>query len=112
MTEPPRPDPDKLLASIQRTEAKKRRGRLKIFFGMSPGVGKTYAMLESARRLQAQGLDVVVGLVETHGRAETAALLEGLAVVPRKKLSYKGVTLEEMDIDGILQRRQIGRAPV
>ncbi len=105
MTEPQRPDPDKLLASLQRAEAKRQRGRLKIFFGMCPGVGKTYAMLESARRLVAQREDVVVGLVETHGRTETAALLEGLTIAPRKKIPYRGVTLEEMDLDWILQRR-------
>jgi two-component system sensor histidine kinase KdpD len=105
MTEPQRLDPDKLLASIQRAEAKQRRGRLKIFFGMSPGVGKTYAMLENAQQLQAQGVDVLVGLVETHGRTETEALLAGLTIAPRKKIAYRGVTLVEMDLDWILQRR-------
>ncbi len=105
MTEPQRPNPDALLATIQREEQAAKRGRLKIFFGMCPGVGKTYAMLESARRLQAQGVDIVIGLVETHGRAETAALLEGLTVAPRKKIAYKGTTLEEMDLDWVLQRR-------
>jgi len=78
MPDAPRPDPDALLASIRRSEAKDSRGRLKVFFGMAPGVGKTYAMLEAARKAHAEGMDVVVALVETHGRAETQRLLEGL----------------------------------
>jgi two-component system sensor histidine kinase KdpD len=100
-----RPNPDELLATVQRGEAKARRGRLKIFFGMCPGVGKTYAMLEVARQRQAEGIEVVVGIVETHGRAETAALLEGMAVVPRAQVEYRGTTLEELDLDGILAWR-------
>ncbi len=82
-----------------------RRGKLKIFFGASPGVGKTYAMLNEARRLRAQGLDVVVGVVETHGRSETAALLEGLDVLPRKAVEHRGGTLQEFDLDAALKRR-------
>jgi two-component system sensor histidine kinase KdpD len=73
-----RPDPDALLAELEAAEVRARRGRLKIFFGASPGVGKTYAMLSAARMLAGQGVDVVVGVVETHGRAETVALTQGL----------------------------------
>ena len=78
MSERPRPDPDALLAKVQREEAKAKRGKLKIFFGATAGVGKTYAMLQEARQLKARGVDVVVGYVEPHGSAETEALLEGL----------------------------------
>jgi two-component system, OmpR family, sensor histidine kinase KdpD len=105
MTEPSRPNPDALLAEIQREEESAKRGQLKIFFGMSPGVGKTYAMLEAARVQKAEGVDIMIGIVETHGRVETEALLAGLAVIPRKKIDYRGVTLQEMDIDAILARR-------
>jgi two-component system, OmpR family, sensor histidine kinase KdpD len=97
-----RPNPDALLASIQSEEARLKRGRLKIFFGMAPGVGKTYAMLQAAQREQNQGVDVVVGLIETHGRAETADMLEGIPEAPRRKIDYRGTTLEEMDLDGIV----------
>src|SRR5882724_9823345 len=105
MTEHQRPNPDALLAEIQREEESAKRGQLKIFFGMSPGVGKTYAMLEAARVQKAEGVDVMVGVVETHGRAETEALLAGLLIIPRKKIEYRGVVLQEMDIDAILARR-------
>ena len=105
MTEPQRPDPDALLAEIQREEQAAKRGQLKVFFGMCPGVGKTYAMLEAARGRKAEGVDVATGVVETHGRAETEALLMGLPVIPRQKIEYRGVTLQEMDIDAILARR-------
>jgi two-component system sensor histidine kinase KdpD len=105
MTEPSRPNPDALLAEIQREEQSAKRGQLKIFFGMSPGVGKTYAMLEAARVQNLEGVDVMIGVVETHGRVETEALLEGLPIIPRKKIEYRGVTLQEMDIDAILERR-------
>ena len=98
----PRPNPDALLASIQSEEARLKRGRLKIFFGMAPGVGKTYAMLEAAQREQKQGVDVVVGLVETHGRIETAKMLEGIPAAPRRKIEYRNTSLEEMDLDGIV----------
>ena len=80
-------------------------GRLKVFLGMAPGVGKTYAMLQEARELKAKGVDVVVGLVETHGRKETAALLQGLEVLPRKPVVYKGITLLELDLEALLRRR-------
>ena len=105
MTEPSRPNPDALLAEIQREEQSAKRGQLKIYFGMSPGVGKTYAMLEGARARKTEGVDVAIGVVETHGRVETEALLAGLAIIPRKKIEYRGVTLQEMDIDAILARR-------
>ncbi len=100
-----RPDPDALLASIQKEEERRRRGKLKIFFGMAAGVGKTYAMLEEARRLQADGMDIVVGYIETHGRRETERLLEGLKIVPRQQIEYRGAWLEEMDVDGVLARQ-------
>src|SRR6185295_19422565 len=89
-----RPDPDNLLAAMQKVEDRQHRGRLKIFFGMAAGVGKTFAMLENARQRQAEGVDVVVGYVETHKRPETNALLEGLEIIPRQKLEYRGTTLE------------------
>jgi two-component system sensor histidine kinase KdpD len=100
-----RPDPDALLARVAAEEARERRGRLKVFLGAAPGVGKTFAMLNAARELGAQGVDVVVGIVETHGRRETEALLEGLEALPRQRLDYKGRTLEELDLDGLLRRR-------
>jgi two-component system sensor histidine kinase KdpD len=93
------------LAAIQKEDARVKRGKLKVFFGMAPGVGKTYAMLEAARRELAAGRDVVIGLVETHGRKETDALTEGLPVIPRLTLEYRGVTLTEMDLDAVLARR-------
>src|SRR6476620_1004945 len=102
MTEAERPDPDALLAQMKRAEAKSTRGKLKIFFGMSPGVGKTYAMLLAAREKQAEGREVVVGIVETHGRRETEALLEGMPIMPRSQVEYRGTTLTEMDLDAIL----------
>jgi two-component system sensor histidine kinase KdpD len=100
-----RPDPDALLAKVQRDEAKAKRGKLKIFFGATAGVGKTYAMLEVARRLKAQGLDVVVGYVEPHGRAETEALVEGLERLPYLSVQYRGATLRDFDLDAALARR-------
>src|ERR1041385_2970323 len=102
MSEAERPDPDALLAQLKRDEAKSTRGKLKIFFGMSPGVGKTYAMLQAARQKQAEGCEVVVGIVETHGRKETEALLEGMPIMPRAQIEYRGTTLTEMDLDAIL----------
>jgi two-component system sensor histidine kinase KdpD len=105
MTEPERPNPDTLLAALEREDARKKRGKLKVFFGMAPGVGKTYAMLEAARRELAAGRDVVIGYVETHGRKETDALTEGLPALPRLKLEYRAVALTEMDLDALLARR-------
>ncbi|HTL55798.1 MAG TPA: sensor histidine kinase KdpD [Candidatus Limnocylindrales bacterium] len=105
MAEPERPNPDTLLAALQKEEASKKRGRLKVFFGMAPGVGKTYAMLEAARRELSAGRGVIIGYVETHGRKETDALVEGLPIVPRLRLEYRGVELTEMDLDGLLAHR-------
>lgn len=100
---PIRPNPDDLLADIRRTEERERhRGTLKLFFGMSPGVGKTYAMLQEAHTRLAEGVRVLVGYVETHGRAETEALVRGLDVLPRKRLSYRGAVVEEFDLDAAL----------
>jgi two-component system sensor histidine kinase KdpD len=100
-----RADPDALLARVQREEAQAQRGKLKIFFGATAGVGKTYAMLEEARRRKAAGEDVVVGYVEPHGRAETEALLEGLEQLPFLKVAYRGATLREFDLDAALARK-------
>jgi two-component system sensor histidine kinase KdpD len=102
MSEAERPDPDALLAHMKREEERSTRGKLKIFFGMSPGVGKTYAMLQAARQKQAEGCEVVVGIAETHGRKETEALLEGMPIMPRLQTEYRGTTLTEMDLDAIL----------
>lgn len=98
-----RPSPDALLETARREND--QAGRLKIFVGAAPGVGKTYEMLQNAHAKLKAGLDVVVGAVETHGRVETEALLRGLEVLPRKRLTYKGQTIEEMDLDGLLARR-------
>ena len=100
-----RPDPDSLLRRVQAEEERSSRAALKVFFGFAPGVGKTYTMLESAQRLKAQGVDVVVGYVETHGRQETADLLDGLEVLPRRDISYRGTTLSEFDLDRALARK-------
>ena len=93
MSDASRPNPDELLAQLQRKETAATRGKLKIFFGMCPGVGKTFVMLQAAQQQHAAGGEVVVGIVETHGRAETAALLDGLALVPRARLEYRGTSL-------------------
>lgn len=100
-----RPDPDQLLAYARREEAKRRRGRLKIFLSYAAGVGKTYAMLEAARQRMEQGVDVVAGYVETHGRAETEMLLEDIESLPRREVSYRHITLTEMNLDGLLARK-------
>jgi two-component system sensor histidine kinase KdpD len=100
-----RPNPDALLAAIQSNAARQERGRLKVFLGMSPGVGKTYAMLEAARRESAAKRDVVIGYVETHGRKETDELTVGIPTVPRKTVEHRGITLTEMDLDAVLARR-------
>src|SRR5262245_24291150 len=92
-----RPSPDALLAESQA----EGRGRLKIFLGAAPGVGKTFEMLTAARARRADGMDVVVGIVETHGRRETEALLEGLEVIPRRSVTYKDRPIDEMDLDAI-----------
>lgn len=96
-----RPSPDALLQAA----TAERRGKLKIFLGAAPGVGKTYEMLRTAHALKAEGVDVIVGVVETHGRAETQALLTGLEIQPRCLIAYRGQELDEMDLDGLLTRR-------
>ena len=101
-----RPNPDELLSRVQADEAASHRGRLKVFFGYAAGVGKTYAMLEAARRDRLAGVEVVVGYVELHGRPETEALLEGLeSLPPRCWTSYRGVTLREFDVNAALARK-------
>jgi two-component system sensor histidine kinase KdpD len=99
-----RPNPDELLARIRDTETQARRGKLKVFFGYAAGVGKTYAMLEAARREKAEGVDIVAGYVEPHNRPETEALLEGLEAVLPRQMPYRGVTLREFDLDAALKR--------
>ncbi len=101
---PDRPRPEALLEQAAAEERRKKRGKLRIFLGFAAGVGKTYAMLEAAREELAHGRDVVIGYVETHGRQETEALLAGLPALPRRRVEYRGVTLEEMDLDAVLQR--------
>ena len=100
-----RPDPDALLASLHREEARAKRGRLKVFFGMCPGVGKTYAMLRAAHEELRDGQEAVVGIVETHGRAETEALLAGLTILPRKQIAYRDIQLTELDLETLLARK-------
>src|ERR1700674_589688 len=100
-----RPDPDLLLAKVKRQEAEAQLGRLRIYFGSSAGVGKTYAMLEAARKLRSEGRDLVIGVVETHGRSETAALLDGMQILPPKAMSYRGKELIEFDLDAALLRK-------
>eukprot|EP01035_Chromulina_nebulosa_P059940 gene59940-biopygen43331 len=95
-----RPDPEALLALA----GQDRRGRLTIFLGAAPGVGKTYAILSRARRLRAEGHDIVIGLVETHGRPETAELLDGLDVLARRRIDYHGRIIEEFDLDAAIAR--------
>jgi len=102
MEEDARPDPDLLLARIQEEEEQKKRGRLKIFLGYAAGVGKTYEMLKAADQRRNEGRDLQVGYVETHGRKETADLLQGLPLIPRITIPYKTTSLEEMDLDAIL----------
>ncbi len=104
MAEQLRPDPDSILAELRLQESS-GRGRLTVFLGMCPGVGKTYTMLQYARQQQHEGVNVLVGIVETHGRQETEALLEGLPLIPRRTVEYKGIKLEEMDLDAILERQ-------
>jgi two-component system sensor histidine kinase KdpD len=100
-----RPDPDALLTRVREEQARQGRGKLKVFFGAAAGVGKTYAMLEAARAQQAAGVDVAIGWVETHGRAETEALLLGLERLPPRAVEYRGTTLREFDLDAALARR-------
>jgi two-component system sensor histidine kinase KdpD len=101
-----RPDPDELLARVREEEKASARGKLTIFFGFAPGVGKTYTMLEAARgEVEGQKRDMIVGIAETHGRYDTASLLIGLELLPRRKLEHRGIALEEFDLDGALARK-------
>ncbi|HVM72807.1 MAG TPA: hypothetical protein VMT91_13680, partial [Anaerolineales bacterium] len=94
--DPARPDPDKLLAQIQAEEQQQQRGHLKMFLGYAAGVGKTYAMLEAAHQRKTEGVDVVIGYVETHKRAETEALVAGLELIPPQHITYHNIQLQEM----------------
>lgn len=105
MVDTGRPNPDDLLARVDESSRGERRGRLKIFFGAAPGVGKTFAMLESALLRRRSGIDVLVGVVETHGRQETEALLKDLEILPRRKVAHRGISLDEFDPDAALARR-------
>jgi two-component system, OmpR family, sensor histidine kinase KdpD len=100
-----RPNPEALLKRVQAEEARQLQGKLKVFFGANPGVGKTYAMLEAAHEQRRDGVDVIIGVVETHGRAETEALVKGLEMVPRRAVDYRGTILKEFDLDAALARR-------
>jgi two-component system sensor histidine kinase KdpD len=100
-----RPDPDELLASLKLEEEKSKRGKLKIFFGMCAGVGKTYTMLQTAQAEKSKGCDIIIGYVETHNRKETAELVEGFEVIQRKAYQYKSTTVSEMDLDAIIARK-------
>ncbi len=93
--------PEDFLELVQRS----KRGRLKVYMGFAAGVGKTYRMLEEAHALQKRGVDIVIGFIETHGRVETEALVAGLDVIPRKRIEYRGLAIEEMDLDAILARK-------
>ena len=105
-TEQQRPSPEAMLKLAEMETQQQRRGRLTIFLGYAAGVGKTYAMLETARQLKADGHDVVAAYVESHGRAETDALLNGLEVLPRLSWPHQGVDLEELDLDITLARKR------
>ncbi len=100
-----RPDPDELLASIKLEEDQSNKGKLKIFFGMCAGVGKTFSMLESARIDKSKGKDIVIGYVETHNRHDTNELLRGFEIIPRKVVEYKGTKLEDADTEAIITRK-------
>jgi two-component system, OmpR family, sensor histidine kinase KdpD len=102
-----RPDPDEILARVQKEAERKHHGKLKIFFGAAPGVGKTYAMLAAARQKLTEGVDVLAGLVETHGREETKALLSGMEILARQSIEYKGAVLKEFDLDKALERKPV-----
>src|SRR5262245_2421232 len=99
-TDPTRPSPEQFLSMLR----EQQRGRLKVYLGFAPGVGKTYEMLQEGHRLKRQGVNVAIGVVETHGRADTAALVGDLEQIPRRKVEYRGVVLEEMDLDAVLKR--------
>src|SRR5580704_12628058 len=99
-SEDTRPSPEALLEQAKR----EHRGKLKIFIGAAPGVGKTYAMLRAAQARRGEGVDVVIGLVETHQRSETETLMQGLENLPRQVIDYRGISFQEMDLDAILRR--------
>src|SRR5689334_8659576 len=99
-----RPDPNQLLKQVQAADQARQHGKLKIFLGYAAGVGKTYAMLEAAHQRKEQGIDVVVGYIETHNRIETEELVKGLEVLPRKQVEYHNVVLPELDADAVLKR--------
>jgi two-component system sensor histidine kinase KdpD len=103
MEESSRPNPDELLAQIKKNEQKEKKGKLKIYLGMCAGVGKTFAMLQDASKANGRDIDVLIGYVETHHRAETEFLLFHLPQLPRKEIVYKGINLDEMDLDEILK---------
>lgn len=100
-----RPNPDELLASLMNEEEKSKRGKLKIFFGMCAGVGKTYTMLQTAQAEKLKGNDIIIGYIETHGRIETAEFVEGFELIPRKTYAYKTTTIQEMDLDAVIARK-------
>ena len=100
-----RPDPDELLASIKLEEDQSKKGKLKIFFGMCAGVGKTFSMLESAHIDKSKGKDIVIGYIETHNRPDTNELLRGFEIIPRKVVEYKGTRLEDADTEAIITRK-------
>ncbi|WP_123105967.1 hypothetical protein [Acidithiobacillus sulfuriphilus] len=100
-----RPDPDALLAQVQAEERSQERGRLKIFFGSAPGVGKTYAMLRYGQQEMAKGTDAVVGIVETHQRSETQALADSLPFLAQRRIPYNNIILQDFDLDAALERR-------
>src|SRR5690348_4203773 len=97
--------PENRASSFLQMIRRSQRGRLKIYLGYGPGVGKTYQMLEEGHRLKDDGVDVVAGLVETHGRAQTQELVDGLDVLPPRRVEYHGIVVEEMDVDAVLARR-------
>lgn len=105
MSEDERPNPDQLLTQLKIQEENSKRGRLRVFLGMSAGVGKTFSMLRAAQARIREGVDLVIGVVETHGRAETGAMTQGISAIPKKEVEYKGVRILEMDLDAILKRR-------
>ena len=100
-----RPDPDELLASLKQEEEKSKRGKLKIFFGMCAGVGKTYTMLQTAHAEKIKCADIIIGYIETHNRKETVELVDGFEIIPRKTYEYKGTSVQEMDLDAIIARK-------
>ena len=102
---PRRPTPEAFLAEARQDEGRHGRGRLKVFLGAAPGVGKTYSMLQAAQGKKNEGVDVLIGLAETHGRQETEALLRGLEILPRQSIDHRGIKLTEFDLDGALARK-------